>query len=104
MTDLKDTLAALGDAAAKEADDIAYYSGGSSHNASLVKFHQALETAYRSGQLVLVPSVEVVRLRDAAVAMVAALRDEDLETRVWSQFNQMLNALAAMKGEGRGDG
>ena len=53
-----ENLARLSAAATKEADDIRYYSGGSSYNASEAKYHAELARLYRSGRLVMLPSVE----------------------------------------------
>lgn len=56
-----ENLARLSAAATKEADDIRYYSGGSSYNASEAKYHAELARLHRSGRLVLLSSVDEIK-------------------------------------------
>lgn len=58
---LKETLDALDKRAVQIADDIAYYSGGSSINSALVELQGRLLDAYRTGQLVVKPEREVLK-------------------------------------------
>lgn len=136
MTDLKDTLAALSEAATQgewEWKNGPYFSGLFGNNEMLLyytsnddgvhaqnpadaSFIVALVNAYRSGQLVPVPSVEVVARALCEQEILASYVDQSRKDEL-AKFRRIevdcmwkdhipaaIAVIAAMKGEGRGDG
>lgn len=83
MTNMQAELEALDKAARQTTDDIAYYSGGSKHNAPLEQLHTALINAYRSGELI---------PRAPVAAPTSDVEVIDIEKGFWEQINTAANA------------
>ena len=101
-------LAALSEAATQERQDREYYSGGLNIGAAVPRFHAALEAAYRSGDLVLIPGGREAMRERVAVIVEQSMWSPASGPVTWSddkivamkeQAKRVADAIAAMLGE-----